>query len=70
MPILTTAAVSPLYFIHRLGLRKVVALHQVQNPWDRDVKLKESLGVPQQVFESASVLLGQRLKTISSREGK
>jgi len=65
MPILTTAAVSPLYFIHRLGLRKAVALLKIRNPWDRDVKLKEALGVPQPVFEGASALLEQRLSRVT-----
>lgn len=68
MPILNTAAVSPLYFFHALGLRKALALRKDQNPWDRDVNLKEALGVPRPVFERASVLLGQRLKTIGKQE--
>ena len=70
MPVLTTAAVSPWYFVHAIGLRKAVALQKVGNPWDRDVKLKEALGVPRQVFEGASVLFEQRLKTIGRQEGK
>lgn len=70
MPILTTAAVSPWYFVHTIGLGKAASLHKVENPWDRDVKLKEALGVPQPVFESASRLFEQRPKITLKREGK
>lgn len=64
MPILTTAAVSPFYFIHVLGIRKTVALQEIRNPWDRDLALKEALGVPRKVFQRASELFGKKLKSI------
>ena len=67
MPILNTAVVSPLYFIHSLGLRKAAALLKIENSWDRDVKLREALGVPQPVFERASELLGERLASVASK---
>lgn len=61
MPILNTAAVSPIYFIHSLGLKKTMELYGFKNPWDRDLKLKEALGVPQHIFAKGSAIL--RLKS-------
>lgn len=57
MPILNTAAVSPLYFIHTLGFRKTMGICECKNPWDQDLKLKEALGTPQHIFEKGSVVL-------------
>ncbi|MGD0886230.1 MAG: amidohydrolase family protein [Thermodesulfovibrionales bacterium] len=68
MPILSTAAVSPLYFVSTLGLRKAFTLRKVSNAWDQDVNLKQALGVPRPVFGRASVLFGQRLRIIGNRD--
>jgi hypothetical protein len=57
MPILNTAAVSPFYFMNSLGLRDMISINHIKNSWDRDIKLKEALGVPQQVFDNGSTIL-------------
>lgn len=61
MPIIATAAVSPLYFAHTLGLGKAFELRKMKNPWDQDVKLKKALGVPRPIFEKAAALLRGKL---------
>jgi len=70
MPVLNTAAVSPLYFIHTLGLKKAVSILKVENPWDRDVELKGALGVPQEIFQSTSAFLKRSLKTGARQGGR
>jgi len=49
-PLINTILVSPWYYLHRLGLKKTVALALVKNPWDRDIELKHELGVPADIF--------------------
>lgn len=45
-PLLTTALVSPRFFCGRLGWGRAARLARIENPWDRDVALKEALGLP------------------------
>lgn len=56
-PLLTTAFVSPLYFLHRLPPSRVRELRSIANPWDQDVALKRALGVPEEVFRRGFGLL-------------
>jgi uncharacterized protein len=51
------ALVSPWYFPRQLSFRQMVAISKISNPWDRDVALKQSLGVPAEVWTRADALL-------------
>jgi hypothetical protein len=44
MPLPSTGIVSAWAFPRRLGLRGILAVGRIRNPWDRDVALKEALG--------------------------
>jgi hypothetical protein len=50
MPLLNTGIVSPFAFLGSLSLRRVLAIRRIANPWDRDVALKEALGVGEEIF--------------------
>lgn len=43
--------VSPWYHIRHIGIRRAWRVSRIDNPWDRDIKLKEALGVPDSTFE-------------------
>lgn len=45
MPLINTTVTTPLGFPFKLGLRRVASLTRIKNPWDRDVALKEALGL-------------------------
>jgi predicted TIM-barrel fold metal-dependent hydrolase len=48
-PLINTALVSPWYSMH-LSLRQRWQIWRTSNPWDRDVMIKQDLGVPTEVF--------------------
>jgi uncharacterized protein len=52
------ALVSPWYFPFRLSLLERRAIAATTNPWDRDVALKQALGVPTEVWTRAERVLG------------
>lgn len=49
--------VSPWYFPHQLTLRQSYACARIENPWDRDVALKQALGVPTEIWTRADDVL-------------
>ena len=49
-PLINTAAVSPWYFPLNLTREQIQSISIIDNPWDRDVALKEALGVPARIF--------------------
>lgn len=51
------ALVSPWYFFRQLSWRQIWAISKIDNPWDRDVALKQALGVPTEVWARADALL-------------
>jgi predicted TIM-barrel fold metal-dependent hydrolase len=51
------ALVSPWYFPGQLSLRQMRAIARIDNPWDRDVALKQALGVPGDVWTRADTIL-------------
>jgi hypothetical protein len=53
------ALVSPWYFPAQLSIAQCWALSRIDNPWDRDVALKQALGVPSEVWTRADPLLPQ-----------
>ena len=56
-PLINTALVSPWYFSLNLEWKMMKQLAAIKNPWDRDVELKRSLGVPRDIFSRASRLI-------------
>ncbi len=56
-PLINMVLVSPYYFPLNLTLEQMVDINNVENVWDRDVKLKQALGVQPDVFARTSKLL-------------
>ena len=50
----------PYYHTHRLGVSRAGEIARMENQWDRDVALKEALGVPWEVFARSEEILGLR----------
>lgn len=59
MPLLNTGIVTPFAFPFRLSVRQIFAIAGIANPWDRDVAIKEALGVTQEIFNNSAVLFKQ-----------
>ena len=56
--------VSPYYHLDHIGTGAAKAVAAIDNTWDRDVALKEALGVPAHVFaRSAALLATERCDT-------
>ncbi|MEO6005076.1 MAG: amidohydrolase family protein [Opitutus sp.] len=53
------ALVSPWYFSRQLSWRQMAVLSKVKNPWDRDVALKQSLGLPADVWTRGESIIAQ-----------
>jgi hypothetical protein len=51
------ALVSPWYFPGQLSFRQIFAVGNISNPWDRDVALKQDLGMPTDVWTRANAVL-------------
>jgi predicted TIM-barrel fold metal-dependent hydrolase len=56
-PLINMPIVSPWFFPLDLSLRQRWQISRIKNPWDRDVALKQALGVPADVFTKAEKLL-------------
>ena len=56
-PLQFAALVSPFYQMDRIGPAAAKSIAAIDNVWDRDVALKEALGVPQAVFARSAELL-------------
>jgi hypothetical protein len=56
-PLMNTALVSPWYFPRNLTRVQMGELGAITNAWDRDVGLKQALGVPAEVFQRTSSVL-------------
>lgn len=57
-PLINTAAVSPWYFPLNLSREQMQNISAIENPWDRDVVLKEALGVPAKIFAKPAEFFG------------
>lgn len=60
MPLLNTPIVSAWGFLFRLPVGRILAINRLANPWDRDVALKEALGVTPGILHNSARLLGPR----------
>jgi hypothetical protein len=56
-PLNNMILVSPWYFPLDLALAERWRIWRIGNPWDRDVALKQALGVPADVFARAGALI-------------
>lgn len=56
-PLMNTALVSPWFFPLSLTHGEMQRLSELDNPWDRDVELKQALGVPARLFTRAREVL-------------
>ena len=56
-PLTNMVLVSPFYFPLNLTIEQMFKISRIKNPWDRDVALKQALGVPTEIFSSSSTLL-------------
>ena len=56
-PLINMPMVSPWFFPLDLSLRQRWRISRIKNPWDRDVALKQALGVPADVFTRPEKLL-------------
>jgi len=58
-PLINMPIVSPWFFPRDLRWSQMWRISRIRNPWDRDVALKQALGVPAEVFARADGLLRQ-----------
>ncbi len=56
-PLINMPIVSPWFFPLNLKLSEMWRISRIKNPWDRDVALKQALGVPAAVFTRAEKVL-------------
>ncbi len=59
-PLINTALVSPWFYPLNLTRVQMAKIAAIQNPWDRDVALKQALGVPPDIFARADSLFHAR----------
>lgn len=58
-PLINTALVTPWAFPLNLTRQQMVDLSAIENPFDRDVALKQALGVPAEIFTSTAKVIGR-----------
>ncbi len=64
-PLINTALVSPWYYPLNLTRDAMARLAAIDNPWDRDVALKQALGLPVEIFELSGRLVPVRKTSIA-----
>ncbi|RJQ16236.1 MAG: metal-dependent hydrolase [Nitrospiraceae bacterium] len=57
MPLPQTGIASPVFHTFKLSPRELISILQTDNPWDKDVALKRSIGFPEEIFENAASVL-------------
>ena len=62
MPLPNTCLISPFAFPFRIPPGRMLAIAHIANPWDRDVALKEALGVTEAILANSSGLLHRGVK--------
>jgi len=58
MPLINMCITTPFAFPLRLSPWRMFAVSRIANPWDRDVELKEMLGLREEMLGDAGTLLG------------
>ncbi len=66
-PLINTLLVSPWYFPFNLTLRQMRDISLLESPWDRDVAIKQALGVPTEMFTMVDKLV-QKDRTANAME--
>ena len=61
--------VSPYYHLDHIGLSAAKSIAAMDNPWDRDVALKEALGTPHHVFARSALLLDTDRCVVEKEDG-
>lgn len=61
-PLINTALVTPWAFPLNLTRQQMSTIDAIENPFDRDVALKQALGVPEEVFAATAEALGVTAK--------
>ncbi|HTH46670.1 MAG TPA: amidohydrolase family protein [Candidatus Limnocylindria bacterium] len=56
-PLVNTALVSPWFYPLNLTRAQMSEIAAIENPWDRDVALKQALGVPPEILQRSAALL-------------
>lgn len=56
-PLSNMVLVSPYYFPFNLTRKEMQRIARIRNHWDRDIALKQALGVPDEIFASSAKLL-------------
>ncbi len=56
-PLTNMALVSPYYFPFNLSFQQMFALSAIENPFERDLALKQALGIPSDIFARSAQLL-------------
>ncbi len=49
-PLINTIMVSSWYYANRLGVKKAHEIMRLKNPWDVDIKIKQEMGTPADIF--------------------
>ncbi|HEX5774119.1 MAG TPA: amidohydrolase family protein, partial [Geomobilimonas sp.] len=62
MPLLATGITSPWFHAYRLPPRTLARILAEKNPWDRDILLKEALGVPADIFSNSWRMFGAKFQ--------
>ena len=57
MPLVNSCLVSPFAFPLRLSLWRMLAISRIHNPWDRDLALKEALGLKYEMLADTKNIL-------------
>ena len=57
-PLINTAVVSPWFYPLNLTRKQMQSISAIGNPWDRDVALKEALGVPADIMGRSAAFFG------------
>lgn len=56
-PLINTALVSPWFFPLNIRPNEARRIAHIENAWDRDVALKQALGVPQEIFMRTATVI-------------
>jgi hypothetical protein len=66
-PLINMVLVSAYYFPLNLKLDQMMTINNIENVWDRDVELKQALGVQSDVFARTSRILNLPEPNTSAR---
>ncbi|MBW2714171.1 MAG: amidohydrolase family protein [Deltaproteobacteria bacterium] len=58
--------VSSWFYATEIGAGRAMEIDAIENPWDRDIALKQALGVSDGIFNRSRELLGKRVDSLPS----